>query len=218
MSGNKLLGRKMPVAGRGAAVKGLGAALLAAVISAPLLAGFAAAQDDSGGWRKVCNKQQDIDVCSTVNNVLSDTGQPLTILNVIEVSGKENQRRLAVQVPTGRLIPEGIKLSVDGGPVKTIPYMICNGPTCIADSPMDDTLLNAMKKGKKLTVASVNFQGYANPINISLQNFAQIYAGAGMTDKAFQEDQDKVQKVLQSRQKELEDSMKAAQEKAKAAQ
>jgi len=202
--------RKLPVAG-----KILGALALAAAFSVPLI-GSAAAQD-AGGWRKVCNKQQDVDVCNTVNNVLSDTGQPLTIFNVIDVSGKQNQRRIAIQVPTGRVIPEGIKVSVDGAAPKTIPYMICNGPTCIADSPMEDSLLNAMKKGKKLTVSSVNFQGYANPVVISLQNFAQAYAGAGMTDKAFQEDQDKVQKALQSRQKELEDSMKSAQEKAKTA-
>lgn len=185
----------------------------------PLMpAGAAPAQEPMEGWRKVCNKQQDIDVCNTVNNVLSDTGQPLTILNVIEVSGKQNQRRFAIQVPSGRFIPEGIKLSIDGAAAKTIPYMICNGPTCIADSPLDDGLLNAMKKGKKLTVTSVNFQGYPNPIDVSLQDFGQAYAGSGMTDKAFQEDQDKVQKALQMRQKELEDSMKAAQDKAKAAQ
>lgn len=205
-------------AGKMGAARRKGAAILALAGFAALLAGGqAGAQEADSSWRKVCNKQQDIDVCNTVNNVLSDTGQPLTILNVIEVSGKENQRRFAVQVPTGRLIPEGIKVSVDGAAAKTIPYMVCNGPTCIADAPLDDALLSAMKKGKQLTVTSVNFQGYANPVNVSLQNFAQTYAGAGMTDKAFQEDQDKVQKALQSRQKELEDSLKSAQEKAKSA-
>jgi len=183
-----------------------------------LLGGAASAQESPDGWRKVCNKQQDIDVCNTVNNVLSDTGQPLTVLNIIEVSGKQNQRRFAVQVPTGRLIGEGIKVSVDGAAPKTIPYMICNGPTCIADAPLDDILLNTMKKGKKLTVTSVNFQGYPNPITVSLQNFGQVFSGAGMTDKDFQDEQDKVQKALQSRQKELEDNMRAAQDKAKAAQ
>jgi len=193
------------------------AGLVAAVFLPYAAPRAALAQEAAEGWRKVCNKQQDIDVCNTVNNVLSDTGQPLTILNVIEVSGKQNQRRFAIQVPTGRVIPEGVKVSIDGAAPKTVPYMICNGPTCIADMTLDDTLLSTMKKGKKLRVTSVNVQGYPNPIEVSLQGFAQIYAGSGMTDKAFQEDQDKVQKALQLRQKELEDNMKAAQEKAKSA-
>ncbi|KAA6404995.1 invasion associated locus B family protein [Candidatus Tokpelaia sp.] len=189
--------------------------ILAAVFLPLAVLPAAHAQEMTEGWRKVCNKQQDIDVCNTVNNVLSDTGQPLTILNIIEVSGKQNQRRFAIQVPTGRVIPEGIKVSIDGAAPKTVPYMICNGPACIADMILDETLLSAMKKGKRLTVTSVNVQGYPNPINVSLQGFGQVYAGPGMTDKAFQEDQDKVQKALQLRQKELEDNMKAAQEKAK---
>lgn len=193
------------------------AALAACGAVALLIASYApaAAQGVMQGWYKVCSKQQDIDVCNTMNNVVSDTGQYLTMVNLIEVTGKQNQKRIGIQVPTGRLIPQGIKVNVDNGKEKTVPYMICNGPTCIANDVLDDALINAMKKGTTLTVTSVNFQGVPNPIEISLQGFSQAFTGPGMREQDFQAEQEKLQKAVQAKQKEIEDKMRAEQEKVK---
>lgn len=174
------------------------------------------AQDMMQGWYKICNRQQDVDVCNTMNNVVSDTGQYLTMVNLIEVVGKQNQKRIGIQVPTGRFIPEGIKVSVDNTIGKVIPYVICNGPTCIANDVLDDKLINAMKKGKTLMITSVNFQGTSNPIEISLHGFSSTFSGPGMHEQAFQEKQRNLQKAVQAKQKEIEDKMRSEQEKAKA--
>ncbi|RCL00578.1 MAG: Invasion associated locus B family protein [Candidatus Tokpelaia sp. JSC189] len=187
-----------------------GAAVLFVAFHAP-----AFAQSGMQGWYKVCSKQQAIDVCNTMNNVVSDTGQYLTMVNLIEVTGKQNQKRIGIQVPTGRLIPEGVKVKVDNGKEKIIPYMVCNGPTCIANDVFDDTLINMMKKGTTLTISSVNFQGTTNPIEISLKGFSQAFTGLGIREQDFQAEQEKLQKAIQAKQQEIENKMRAEQEKAK---
>lgn len=176
----------------------------------------ASAQGMPQGWFKVCSKQQDVDVCNTLNNVVSETGQPLTIVNLIEFSGKQNQKRLRITVPTGRLIPEGVKVQIGDTPEKKIDYVFCFGPTCVADTILDDKLLASLKKGTKMTVTSVNFQGGVNPIDVSLQGFSQAYSGPGMQEKDFEAEQQKIQNAVQAKQKEIEDRMKAEQDKAKA--
>jgi len=190
---------------------GAGVALTMAMMSP------ASAQGAMQGWYKVCNKQQDIDVCSTMNNVVSSTGQPLTMINLIEVTGAQNQKRISIQVPTGRLIPEGIKIKIDEGKDKAVPYVICNGPACIANDALDNALIDAMKKGNVMTVTSVNFQGAPNPIQVSLTGFTQAFTGPGMQEQDFQAEQEKLQRAVIANQKAFEDRMRAEQEKAKAA-
>jgi len=177
----------------------------------------AKAQGAMQGWYKVCSKQQDLDVCSTMNNVVSSTGQPLTMINLIEVTGAQNQKRISIQVPTGRLIPEGIKIKIDDGKDKAVPYVICNGPACIANDALDNTLIDAMKKGNVMTVTSVNFQGAPNPIQVSLTGFTQAFTGPGMQEQDFQAEQEKLQQAVIANQKAFEERMRAEQEKAKAA-
>jgi len=192
----------------------LAAAATALMVAAIIPAG---AQGAMQGWYKVCNKQQDLDICSTMNNVISNTGQPLTMINLVEVTGAQNQKRISIQVPTGRLIPEGIKIKIDDGKDKAVPYVICNGPACIANDALDDKLIDAMKKGNVMTVTSVNFQGTPNPIQVSLTGFTQAFTGPGMQEQDFQAEQEKLQRAVIANQKAFEDRMRAEQEKAKAA-
>jgi len=196
------------------------AAMIGAAAFVSISSGHVLAQEPSAmqGWYKVCSKQQDVDVCNTMNNVVSDTGQYLTMINLIEVSGAQSQKRIGIQVPTGRLIPEGIKLKVDGNREKQVPYMICNGPSCIANDALDDSLITEMKKGDRLTVTSVNFQGSPNPIEISLTGFTKAYDGPGMREQDFQAEQEKLQKAVLAKQQEFEAKMREEQEKAKAAE
>lgn len=176
----------------------------------------ASAQGMPQGWFKVCSKQQDVDVCNTLNNVVSETGQPLTIVNLIEFSGKQNQKRLRITVPTGRLIPEGVRVQVGDAPAKKVDYVFCFGPTCVADTVLDEKLLAALKKGNKMTVTSVNFQGGVNPIDVSLQGFTQAFTGPGMQEKDFEAQQKKLQLAIQAKEKQRADQLKSVQEKAKA--
>ncbi|CBI76420.1 conserved exported protein of unknown function [Bartonella clarridgeiae 73] len=173
------------------------------------------AQSLSQGWYKVCNKQHDVDICNTMNTVVSHTGQPLTAINLVEIKGKQNEKRIGLQVPTGRLLPEGVHIQIGNDFSKKIPYVICNGTSCIANDVLDDKLISAMKAGSKMVITTVNFRGTANPIEFSLKGFTTAYTGPGIDEKAFQQEQTKLQQAIQSKQKEIEDRMRAEQEKAK---
>ncbi|AQX27995.1 MULTISPECIES: invasion associated locus B family protein [unclassified Bartonella] len=173
------------------------------------------AQSLSQGWYKVCNKQHDVDICNTMNTIVSQTGQPLTAINLVEIKGKQNEKRIGLQVPTGRLLPEGVHIQIGNDFSKKIPYVICNGTSCIANDVLDDKLISAMKAGSKMVITTVNFRGTANPIEFSLKGFTNAYTGPGIDEKAFQQEQTKLQQAIQSKQKEIEDRMRAEQEKAK---
>ncbi|GAA5094406.1 invasion associated locus B family protein [Bartonella acomydis] len=175
----------------------------------------AGAQTLSQGWYKVCSKQHDVDVCNTMNTVVSNTGQPLTAFNLVEIKGKQNEKRIGIQVPTGRFLPEGVNIQIGDNFSKKVPYIICNGPSCIANDVLDDKLITAMKSGSKMIVTTINFRGSANPIEFSLNGFTSAYTGPGMEEKDFQQEQIKLQQAIQSKQKEIEDRMRAEQEKAK---
>ncbi|WP_074380659.1 invasion associated locus B family protein [Bartonella doshiae] len=175
----------------------------------------ASAQTLSQGWYKVCSKQSDVDICNTMNTVVSNTGQPLTAFNLVEIKGKQNEKRIGIQVPTGRFLPEGVHIQIGDNFSKKVPYIICNGPSCIANDILDDKLIAAMKSGSKMVVTTINFRGSANPIEFSLNGFTAAYTGPGMEEKDFQQEQIKLQQAIQSKQKEIEDRMRAEQEKAK---
>ncbi|WP_455477665.1 invasion associated locus B family protein [Bartonella sp. B41] len=173
------------------------------------------AQTLSQGWYKVCSKQHDVDICNTMNSVVSNTGQPLTAFNLVEIKGKQNEKRIGIQVPTGRFLPEGVHIQIGNDFSKKVPYIICNGSSCIANDALDEKLITAMKNNSKMVVTTVNFRGSANPIEFSLSGFTAAYTGPGMEEKDFQQEQIKLQQVIQSKQKEIEDRMRAEQEKAK---
>ncbi|WP_412057992.1 invasion associated locus B family protein [Bartonella sp. DGB2] len=173
------------------------------------------AQSVIQGWYKVCNKQQDVDICNTMNTVVSNTGQPLTVVNLVELKGKQNEKRIGVQVPTGRFLPEGVRIQIGNNFNKVIPYVVCNGPSCIANDILDDALVMAMKNGATMKVTTINFQGTPNPIDITLKGFSAAYNGPGIREQDFVAEQKKLQQAVQAKQMELEKRMRAEQEKAK---
>ena len=67
------------------------------------------------GWFKVCTKQEDNDICNVQNIRTANTGQLLTAVNLIQITGKVNRAIFQIAVPTGRVIPAGIGLQIDGG-------------------------------------------------------------------------------------------------------
>ncbi|ENN92367.1 invasion associated locus B family protein [Bartonella bovis] len=174
----------------------------------------AGAENLSQGWYKVCSKQNDIDICNTMNSVISETGQPLIAVNLVEVKGKKNEKRIGIQVPTNRLLPEGVHIQIGNDFSMKIPYVVCNPTSCIANDVLSDKLISAMKSGSKMIVTTTNIRGDTNPIEFSLSGFKAAYTGSGIDEKTFQQKQMKLQQTIQAKQKEIEDRMRAEQEKA----
>jgi invasion protein IalB len=169
------------------------------------------------GWFKACSKQEDVDICNVQNISLADSGQLVTGISLIEIKGKVNRKVFQVSVPTGRLVPPGIGLQVDGANAQKIDYVICFPDRCVAEVPLSDQLVANFKKGTELTLTSVNFQNQPNPIKVSLSGFTAAFDGAPMQQADLEDRQRKLQDFVTKNNEDFARKLKEEQDKAKAA-
>lgn len=166
------------------------------------------------GWFKVCTKQEDNDVCIVQNLQQATNGQLLTAVGLITVSGKVNRKLIQVSVPSARAIPPGILMQIDGGKGQKLDYAVCMPDKCIAEAPLTDGLIAALKKGGEVVFTSINFQRAPNPIKIALTGFSDAFDGAPIEQSKLEETQralqEKTLKEAEARRKKLEDAQKAA--------
>ncbi len=169
------------------------------------------------GWFKACTKQEEVDICNVQNIVVADSGQLVTGVSLIELKGKINRKVFQVTVPTGRLVPPGIGLQIDGGKTQKLDYVICFPDRCVAEVPLSDQLVGSFKKGSDLTLTSVNFQNQPNPVKVSLKGFTGAYDGPAMQQSDIEDRQKKLQEFVSKNNEDFAKKLKEEQDKAKAA-
>lgn len=167
------------------------------------------------GWFKACSKQQDVDICNVQNIIMADTGQLMTGVSLIEIKGKVNRKVFQVTVPTGRMIPPGVGVQIDGGKTQKLDYVICFPDRCVAEAQLNDALVASFKKGQKLTLTSINFQNQPNPIEVSLTGFTDAYDGPPLKESDLQDRQKKLQEFVAKNNEDFAKKLKEEQEKAK---
>ncbi|WP_210348808.1 invasion associated locus B family protein [Aurantimonas marina] len=169
-------------------------------------------------WFKVCSTQGENEICNTQYTLIAATRQLLTAVNLIDVKGKVNQKVIQAVVPTGRVIPAGVQMKVDDEKPQTLNYSVCFADRCIAEAELTDAMVASMKRGKQMTVTSINFQRQANPIPISLSGFTQAYDGAPKAQPELAQRQKELNEALQKqaeeRRKKFEEAQKAAKDNA----
>lgn len=166
-------------------------------------------------WYKVCTKQEDNDVCIVQNIVQAPSGQLLTAVGLIDVSGKVNRKIMQVSVPSARLIQPGVNVQIDGGAAQRIEYSVCMPDKCVAEVVLTDQMIAAYKKGGELVLTSVNFQRSPNPIKISLAGFTQAYDGNPIAQSELQERQRLLQEEMAKKAEEARKKLEEAQAAAK---
>jgi invasion protein IalB len=193
--------------------------VMAAGVAGVLGAGVPAAsaqQQLPQGWFKACTKQEDVDICNVQNIIMAETGQMITGISLIELKGKVNRRVFQVSVPSGRMVPPGIGLQIDGGKTQKLDYVICFPDRCVAEAQLSDQLVASFKKGSELTLTSVNFQNQPNPIKVSLQGFTGAYDGPALQQSDIEDRQKKLQEFVNKNNEDFAKKLKEEQEKAKA--
>jgi invasion protein IalB len=166
------------------------------------------------GWFKVCTKQEDNDVCIVQNLLTANSGQLITAVGLITVTGKTNRKMMQVSVPSARLIPLGIQMQIDGGKAQKLDYAICMPDKCVAEVVLTDAVVASLKKGGEVVFTSINFQRAPNPIKFSLEGFTGVYDGEPIEQSKLEERQrllqEEMQKKAEEARKKLEDAQKAA--------
>lgn len=191
------------------------ATIFAGVLSASVMGTYAQqSQAPINGWYKECSKQADNDICVVQNIVTAQSGQLITAVGLVDVSGKVNQKLLQVTVPIARFIPPGISLQVDGGKQTKIPYAVCLPDKCIAQIPMTEAVIAMFKKGSEAVFTSVNAQRAANPIRISLGGFTQAFDGEALglaeRDEKAKAREDEIRTKLEESRAKLQAAQDAA--------
>ncbi|WLR94303.1 invasion associated locus B family protein [Shinella zoogloeoides] len=166
------------------------------------------------GWFKVCTKQEDNDVCIVQNLLTANSGQLITAVGLITVTGKTNRKIMQISVPSARLIPAGVQMQIDGGKGQRIDYAICMPDKCVAEMLLTDQMIASLKKGGEVVFTSINFQRAPNPIKISLEGFTGVFDGEPIEQSQLEERQrllqEEMQKKAEEARKKLEDAQKAA--------
>ena len=197
-----------------------GLAAAAAMVTASagaMLVGSVATADaqQQRGWFKTCSKQAENDICNTQQLIFSDNGQLITAVSLLDISGQVNNKLFQVTVPTGRLIPPGIGMSIDGGAIQKLDYALCFADRCIAEAPLTDAIIASLKKGGEVTFTSINFQRQQNPVQLTLEGFTAAIEGEAVQQSAVEERQQKLADEIEKRQQEFADRLKAKQNEAK---
>lgn len=129
------------------------------------------------GWYKVCSETEVGNVCNVQFQVQTEQKQLITGLNLIEINGESKRRIFRIIVPSGRSLPPGVQISVDGKQSAAIPYIFCRPRVCSAEVGLNDALVKVFKAGGGLTVATIDFQGNQQSIPVTLKGFTKAYDG-----------------------------------------
>jgi invasion protein IalB len=130
-----------------------------------------------GDWQKVCFKTPGTNqVCRTTISGTFDTGQTAVRADLIERQG-ENKARLQLFVPVGMYLQAGVKLTVDQGKTRQVPYVWCLSNTCIAGTPVDAAVIRELEKGQKLQLEVVDSSVQSITTALPLGQFASVRQG-----------------------------------------
>lgn len=167
------------------------------------------------GWFKACSQQDETNICNVQNIMVSESGQLLTGVSLIQIEGSQARRVFQVTVPPGRLLPPGIGMQIDGGETQKLDYVICLPDRCIAEGQLTDNLVNSFKRGSNLRLTSVNFQNQPNPIQVSLSGFTQAFDGAPLQQSDIEDRQRQLQDFVSRNTEDFNRRLREEQERAK---
>jgi len=162
----------------------------------------ASAQSAEGRkWVKVCSKVGDSDICNVQFNIVSASGQLVTGINLLQSKGKTTRRIFQVAVPSGRYIPEGIKVQIDNGKTNTLPFSICLPDRCLAEVQLSEGLVKALKGGGGLTLTSTNYRAQKNPVKATLSGFTAAFDGPPLKRNEVADRNKKIEEGLKQKAK-----------------
>jgi invasion protein IalB len=131
-----------------------------------------------GDWQKICFKPGGAKmVCRTTISGTFATGQVAVRVYVTEREN-ESSARLQLFLPVGLYVPPGVKLSVDKGPARKVPFTWCLTNTCIAGDVAEPELLRDFEVGESLTLEVVETNLLAVTTSLPLGQFASARNGA----------------------------------------
>jgi invasion protein IalB len=130
-----------------------------------------------GSWDVVC--VQDDDSAPKHCTILQSRVEPKSnrfVLIWSMTSGDKKQLTQTVTVPAGVSVKEGVRLFIGDAEPLSIPYDLCGPRVCVANGPLDDKLVGAIKTSQKASASYVQMSRQLLQVNLELTGFADAYA------------------------------------------
>lgn len=186
----------------------------AAAPGAPAGAQGAAGAAGEDAWVKLCMRSeqtQNKEICLINHEGLEpNSGMVLITAMVRKVEGEDKQQ-LIIRLPTAYalVIPAGVQAKIDENKPIDLQYMICFPAGCQAQTDLTTEVFDAMRKGKQMVVAAVNFQQKTMGFPVPLSGFNKAYDGPPADPVKYEESRKALMEMFKKRQAEL--AAKAAQ-------
>jgi invasion protein IalB len=173
----------------------------------PIKADLVAVQQD---WTKVCGSdpQSKKEICYTTRDFGAKADQPLLALAIYDPKG-EDHKVVRLLLPPGLMLKPGFRFSVDKSPLEAGAFEICFPNGCFAEAKVKGSLVDAMKKGEKMTVIVKNQVNSEVTFTLPLSGFGKAFDGPAIDPKVLEEQQKKLQAELQKKAEEERKKLEA---------
>jgi len=163
----------------------LAACLLALGMAAPASAQQQGGATDEvvethGAWDIRCTPEREVCVMHQVgqgpggNDVLEVRIRKLD--GVTTESGQPIPAAIQIATPLGVLLQQGVRLKIDGGETRGLPFQICVQGGCLVRSALPSPVVEAMKAGRVATMTVSSPQQGEIPVEISLSGFIRSFS------------------------------------------
>ncbi|MEO1138676.1 MAG: invasion associated locus B family protein [Pseudomonadota bacterium] len=136
-------------------------------------------KEEYGAWQLQCFRTETgEDPCQMYQLLREEAGNPVAEFSLFKLPG--NNQAVAgatIVVPLGTLLPEGLKLSVDGGTAKGYNFSFCSLTGCFARIGFTDADIAAFRAGAnaRLTIVPAQAPDQTVDISASLSGFTAAY-------------------------------------------
>lgn len=173
----------------------------------------AAGATPQSAWVKLCNKDEGTnkEICVVSQELRSsDNGQLVASLSIRLVEGEKNI--LIAAVPTGVILPPGLRVNVDDNPPASAQYTICFPNACVARMELKDEFIALMKKGKNIGIAVIDGSQQTIGYPMTLIGFTSAFDGPPTDQEAYAETQRNLVNAIQQRAAQERAAQEAQQE------
>ncbi|MEM9845268.1 MAG: invasion associated locus B family protein [Pseudomonadota bacterium] len=136
-------------------------------------------KDQYGDWQLQCFRTETgEDPCQMYQLLREEAGNPIAEFSVFRLPGNDQAVAGAtLVVPLGTLLSEGLKISVDDGPLKVYNYAFCAIGGCFARVGFTEQDIESFKAGNtaKLTIVPAQAPDQVVEITASLSGFTAAF-------------------------------------------
>lgn len=168
----------LPVSGALAQDANAPAANAAAAPAAPV--------DPKLNWLKVCDPLADGKKACMMRQVVLVNGVFIGSFLLRDDPSQESRLLGVGALPNGVLLPMGMLWQIDNDKPLRVPYILCDPQSCLAQTVVNETYVNKLKKGGTLKIIGKNKRNEDLTVEINLAGFTAVYdSETDLTVEAF---------------------------------